>query len=406
MTLKNRPQTGLYKRIKELALSKAISRIFLALFVISCIFDPADKIAGLKIPLFGCCLFMALFELAKSPNIKIDNSSLGIVAIFLIIPLFGILNGVAFYGEDGLNGLMMFKGYLLILLLPILCILRIDILSMMARALTLLSILIILTFITVTAIPESYPIIHGIGNASGLMTLDKRNYGGEVSFLQIYYVTSPMLVVAIAYYFSLAANSSSLKRAKYYVPILINILGLVLAGSRNNLFIAFLLPAGLLFFNSKYKAYFIPIFTVVSTISIYFIWNSLVELLNPTEYSNNLKLNLISDYLNLFQDPLILLFGQGLGVDMYWSARGYNDHLSELTYFEMVRNFGIFGSFLIMIALMLPVFKLLFGSPANQMFKNMVIAYVCYLLMSFFNPILFSSLGILIVVSVLSYYFI
>ena len=385
-----------------------ISRIFLFSFVISCIFDPADRILGLKMPLFACCFIMSFIQFAMYSNNKIENSSLITTAIFLIIPLLAVFNGIVFSLEDGQLGFMMYKGYLLILLLPVLCILRIDILPMMTFALTLLSILIIFTYIFVNIFPESYLVVSEIGNLTGLVIPDKRNYGGDSDYLQIYYVTSPMLVVAIAYYFSLATNKKNMHPLLCYLAMFICILAMILAGTRNNLFVAFLLPAGLIFFNSnsKSKVYSIPLLLGAGFLSSALIWSALGELLNLSEYSNSLKLSLIKDYINIFSDPFIFIFGQGLGVDIYWNARGYSNHLSELTYFEMVRNFGVLGFIPMISVLLSPIFKLMGPLPNNKMYQNMVLAYVFYLIMCFTNPNLFSSMGIVIFTSLLSYYFI
>ena len=357
-------------------------------------------------PFFCCCLILSFFQLIVGSNSKIENSSLITIAIFLIIPLLAVLNGIAFSGQDGQLGFMMYKGYLLILLLPVLCILRIDILPMMALALVLLSMLVIVTYIIVNTFPELYLVIREVGNMTGLIYPDRRNYGGDSDYLQIYYVTSPMLVVAIAYYFSLVTNERKAHPLSCYLAMVICILAMILAGTRNNLFVAFLLPAGLFFFNSKYKVYFFPLLLAAGVLSLALLWSTIGELLDPTEYSNSLKINLFKDYMNIFSDPSALIFGQGLGVDIYWPSRGYGFHLSELTYFEMVRNFGIIGSFFMILALLSPIFKLKEPLRVNKTYQNMVLAYGFYLLTCFTNPNLFSSMGILIFVALLSYYFI
>ena len=383
-----------------------ISRIFLFCFVIVCIFDPADRILSLKMPIFLCCFILSFFHLIMNSNNKIEKSSLATILIFLIIPLFAVFNGITFAGQDGQLGFDMYKGYLFILLLPVLCILRIDVIPMMVFSLTILSIIVIVTYIIVNIFPETYVVISEFGNLTGLVLPDRRNYGGDADYLQIYYVTSPMIVVAIAYYFSLATHERRARPLRGYLTMVICMLAMILAGSRNNLFVAFLLPAGLFFFNSKYKVYFLPLLLATLALSSVLLWSTIGELLDPTEFSNSLKLNLIKDYMNIFSYPWVLIFGQGLGVDVYWPARGYNNHLSELTYFEMVRNFGIFGSFFMVMALLFPIFKLIKPFRVNKTYQNMVLAYGFYLIMCFTNPNLFNSLGILIFVSLLSYYFI
>lgn len=383
-----------------------ISRIFLFCFVFVSVFDPADKIVGLKMPLFLCCIALGLFHLIAGPKSRIEYSSLATILIFLIVPMIAVLNGIIFFGQDGQLGFMMYKGYLLILLLPVLCIMKIDILPVMSFTLILLAALVVVTYIFVNAFPESYIFVREVGNLTGLVLPDRRNYGGDSDYLQIYYVTSPMLVIAIAYYFSLATNKKEAHPIRCSLATFICILAMILAGTRNNLFVALLLPASLFFFNSKYKSLFFPLLLTAGLLSLSLLWSVIGELLNPNEYSNSLKLGLVHDYVEILSNPLVLIFGQGLGVDIYWPARGHNLHLSELTYFEMIRNFGLLGSLFMLMALLSPIYKLMRSLRVSKIYKNIVLGYGFYLLMCFTNPNLFSSMGILILVSLLAYYFI
>ena len=126
-----------------------------------------------------------------------------------------------------------------------------------------------------------------------------------------------------------------------------------------------------------------------------FLTDVLADLLSSDEESNMTKLSLLKDYDEIFSDPKVLLFGDGLGAYRNWDSNGRYYFTSELTYFEIFRYFGLFFGLIIIYYMFYPVFY----SYTNRRYikhKHIIIAYFLYLIMSFTNPLFFSSLGMLI----------
>jgi hypothetical protein len=93
-------------------------------------------------------------------------------------------------------------------------------------------------------------------------------------------------------------------------------------------------------------------------------------------------------------DPRTLFIGQGLGAYQTWGSRGVKFYISELTYLEMIRNFGLFGAAAMMTLLLIPVtFAFTAGAKRD---RALAVSYAIYLVMCVTNPNLFSSMGILI----------
>jgi hypothetical protein len=117
---------------------------------------------------------------------------------------------------------------------------------------------------------------------------------------------------------------------------------------------------------------------------------------DPTETANSIKLAIIDDYLEFFGDPLTLLFGQGLGAYQIWSGKPFEPftYITELTYLELLRNFGLIGAIVMMGLLLFPTAMALSGGRAKDI--SLGIAWLLYLVMCASNPNLFSSMGILI----------
>ena len=107
----------------------------------------------------------------------------------------------------------------------------------------------------------------------------------------------------------------------------------------------------------------------------------------------------------IFSDTKVLVFGQGLGSYTEWKSNGRFYFTSELTYFEILRYFGVFFGLIIIYFMFYPVIYG-YNNRKYTIQKHIIIAYFLYLIMSFTNPLFFSSLGMLIFSIVISNIFI
>jgi len=375
---------------------RGILGFLLLLFLLSCIFDPADMVLGLKVWLFLLCWVVTLLVCTSSR--RQPGVPLGLLIYTLCFITIPVLSIIWFYLTDGsgpFEGLSMLKGYLLIMLAPMLVLNRINLLPRLCAVLTALALAIIGAFIAMQLDPNIYNMLYLLGLSTGMVFVDNRAYGPDLKLLQVYFVTSPMLVISIAYYFS-KAHSAPLLGAKVFFGglVVINVLGMLLAGTRNNILASLLLPILLWFIYAKNKitgALFS--LTVISALVLVFV-DELQAFFDLTESSNSVKLAMLENYGSIFSDPWPLLFGQGLGAYHYWEGRGYK-YITELTYLELVRNFGLFGAAFMLGLLLFPVVHA-FASNRSRGEKSIAVGFVFYLIMCISNPNLFSSMGILI----------
>ena len=161
-----------------------------------------------------------------------------------------------------------------------------------------------------------------------------------------------------------------------------------LAGSRNNMLIAILLPL-ILFWTYSNKKFLISMLYIVGfLVTIIILRDEIFSLFDASEISNFYKLMTLNDYIYLFTNDIYsLIFGQGLGAYMDWTGRGFN-FVTELTYFELIRSYGIFGALIIISLMLYPVIYAFFLKPSYN-YKHIILAYICYLVMSFTNPLFF-----------------
>jgi len=373
----------------------------LLVFLLACVFDPADRLLGLKVQIFlGCWFIVALQALAVGSTMKIHRGLLAYVLLFNTVPAASILWYMFSSGGEPFAGFQLLKGYLLIALALLLFASRINLLPILSGVLVLLAVSILGMFFVLTIFPDLFTPLYLFGSATGVFILDDRNYGGLV-LRQVYFVTSPMLAIAIAHYFDAARRNSGTARWWFGSLSAICVAAMFVAGTRNNMAVSILLPATLLVLGSRrFLEMALVSGTLLACIALLFN-EQLAQLLDPTETSNSMKLLLLQDYERILSDPLGLFVGRGLGAYDYWSIRAAYFYVSELTYLELVRNFGVFGALTMLALLLYPVVYAFYLRRCYPE-RHIVVAYAFYLLMCASNPNLFSSMGILILAVVLA----
>ena len=372
-------------------------------FLLTCVFDPADRLLGIKVWIFALCWLLAAFGIAgRRQRSALPPVLLAYTLTFVLVPFLSIAWYMTINGAQPFEGFALFKGYLLITLALLLVLSRVDLLRQLSAVLTLLALIVIGVFIALLVQPDLYPVIAVAGEATGIVSLDRRDYGSDVVLLQVYFVTSPMLAVSIAYYFDRAmwapARAAKLRALSLMA---ISVAGMLLAGTRNNIVIALALPLALWFLHSRNRLAGAVVSLGLLAGLLVFFTEELRAFFDPSEVSNNVKLGLVNDYWKLFEDPIVLLFGQGLGAYQAWAAKGTYDYITELTYFEMVRNFGLLGAAVMLVLLLYPIVHA-FVLDRRFHAKTIVVAYAFYLVMCISNPNLFSSMGILILSMILA----
>ena len=168
--------------------------------------------------------------------------------------------------------------------------------------------------------------------------------------------------------------------------------------------ISLLLPLILFYKYSKNK---IPILLFSLTIILLIFINYLdllKSMLSFEEASNSTKIGLIDDYRNIFSNPINLAIGQGIGSNHYWISRGKFDYITELTYLEIFRSYGLFFGFVILVIIFYPIYILFYKKISND--YSILTAYFLYMVMAATNPIYFMSMGMLFFPIVLSIIFI
>jgi hypothetical protein len=371
--------------------------LLMLVFVAVCVFDPADQILGGKVIVFCALWGVTIFKiLVMRDDLFLPLDSVLYVGTFIAIPLLSIGWYFVIDGQQPFEGFGLLKAYLFVSFAIVLVLNRIDLVPPLSAALTVLACLVIAVFGAIELEPDLYETLSPLGVSSGLLILDKRSFG-DFELIQVYFVTSPMLAISIAYYFDrLMVGPGGGRRFLFLALTAVNIAGMFLAGTRNNILVSLLLPFVLWpLYAKRVVVASLCSFAVLAALAWPFVdWLS--AFFDPSEGGNSIKLVEMNDYFRIFGDTLTLLFGQGLGAYENWTDGIHQFYfVTELTYLEMVRNFGLIGALVMLGLLLFPIANAFFVQTSKRE-RSLAVAYLLYLVMCATNPNLFSSMGMLI----------
>lgn len=367
-------------------------KLALLLLFIAAIFEPSDLVFGLKVYLFTlfCLLGVIAFFVDENFRLPSHPQLIYVFAFALVLPAWGLLVSVVFNpGVLGTDGLMYLKSHLFLvfcLFLTPLGLLKFGERSFIVLLVVLAHVIIVLFLVSLVVPPTFYAAILLYGQNARLFLLGSREYAG-VHFPTMYYVTSPLLVFGSAYFFQRAAESSSRSLTVYLA--FATTLALFLSGTRNNILISLMIPAYYSLFHRAGRV----VLTVAIPTAIIASAGVLRSMFDPQDVSNAAKIAYLADYSTIFSVPTNLLMGQGLGARFFTTGLGEIVSITELTYFEVFRTYGVFIGVVFFLYLIYPLILLVRARGPRHF---LTVGYAAYLIESYSNPYLLSSNGMLV----------
>ncbi|MCH5182277.1 MAG: hypothetical protein J1F06_06550, partial [Prevotellaceae bacterium] len=177
----------------------------------------------------------------------------------------------------------------------------------------------------------------------------------------------------------------------------------VVSGTRATILAPFLLIGLCVYLRlqqTRYTRYFCyPLLAVGFLLFLFLVFSLASE---SGEASNVIKYGHLTSYAALFAEhPEYILVGQGLGSSFY--SVGFHGMAvqTEWTYFELLRTFGLFS--LPILAVLLYPLKALWAWRRDSLVLCIMLAYCEYLLVAGTNPLLMSSTGMLVLLTIYSY---
>jgi len=380
---------------------------------IAAVFDPIGSFFKLRyIALIGavsCLVLSGLYLQLFNRNTLLKGSL--IVYISLIMPIYGFFMYMiqGGYSSEFIDTSYAAAGILLSLSLiyknEFLC--KVGI-SAMVFSLRLLVITVILIYANTTISTNDQWISFFTERNTALIST--REYVG-VTLPYIYFLSSPMLIYLIAYDLNKLFDAFSLK---YVLMSGMSIFAFALSGTRAHMILAVAyVPLFYILAVSKHKL-------LLSTTCLFLITMTInvldIEMINSffttEETSNAIKIGMLTNYADIFNDPLTFIFGQGYNAHE-WSAPlremialEENASKTELTYLELIRVYGLLISIPFFALLIILVYRL---AQLHGELKWLLPSLMIYLLNCSINPYLFATNGMIplgLIVSITSMRFI
>lgn len=365
---------------------------FLFFLCLSAVFDPSGMA---KIVLFSFALLTG-FLLVLYKNI---NSSLYWPQIlFVCILCYGVAVTLLKSGfAISMNGLShLSAGYYFLALTLFLMATNSERTALIALRTTLRMLSFLIIGYGVTSLLGIDEEVSGFFEKQGLAVIGERDYGG-VELPYFYFVTSPMLLVLLAWdYWKLCEKP---RISRFFLALSTSI-ALGLTGTRANLLLAFLGPIFIITWQYVGKIRAIAMGLLILGCGVMIAAFSSAEWVQLTFGKNSFgieqKLSYIETYKQILSDWDVLVFGQGFNA-IAWSgelrAIAGEASITELTYLDIFRIFGMLFGGLLLGFLILPIL-------GSRLRKNgeawLEPGWALYLLASSVNPYIFSSNGMLL----------
>ena len=365
---------------------------FVLLF--SIILDPTNQIFGLKDLAFIFFVFVSI-------NIA-DFKYIFIVICFLLIYFFSFLSSFIFNVDiDETIAIAILKSILFLIYIFWVTKPMLKSFQIFYSICIIMALIEILVYFCIVLFPVlEYPIYSYMQMHGKTIKIGFRDFYG-FRVLMTWYQTSPILVIPLSISFS---NFLKKRKKMDLLNSLIFVLGLLCSGTRANMLscilLIFLVFINYIFFEKKWRTLSLLLLLVVciSTLVIVFF------LLTAKEYSTNVKIGHFYSYLEFFfNNPNLFLFwGGGPGTIIYSTGKNEFTSLTELSYMDLLKNFGLIQSLLIIGIFCIPIIKIFYHHRYTKYNKFcLIIGYIAYLFIAGTNPLLISSTGLTVFIIVL-----
>lgn len=370
---------------------KSLSFLLNAILIFSVLVDPTNELLHLK------NISFVLFVLVSLPFANFRD--LKIILVFLCVYFISFLLGLMF--DENLdyqrtNGIL--KSFLFLTYIFWCSNHYLKSIKIFYYVMLFVAIVNIAIYLLMTSSPDIESIFYSFFSTHNnvVMVNMNRTFLG-LHFASVYIRTSSVFTICLAfvcyYYFTTKKNS-------YLIQMLIFMGALFCSGTRANMLSGIMI---VLFAYSFYTFYikkktlkFILIFILFAISALLVI----MKLLNDNDVSSlGVKKNHIISYRNLFeQNPLQFVFcGKGPGTIFY--SKGFNRFCSytELSYYDLIKDFGLIQTIILCLLLLSPVFFIFKNTVFDRFFKITIsIGYLAYLFISGTNPLLISSTGFIV----------
>jgi hypothetical protein len=376
--------------------SRRLLLLTIVLLVLVALLDPADEILHLKVPAFVAVILVWLWRRGLTGGTVSLRLWVLISAFAIALPVASTVVGtLSLNAHSGDAPLALFKSFLFLLLVPVIVSEDIDVVALLIQ-LGIIVALLTLAMVAIKFFSSGIFLIlyqFTIDKKNALISESRNSFG--IGLGQFYYKTSPLMVFPFAYYSRRLIEFG----AGRWLALLLTLLysfAFLCSGTRANVFVALLIFGVLALARLRRTLGWHAAVAVAALGILVTSATVLPRAFDAQEVSNSIKLGHIRSYEEEFNTRWpALLWGEGANSGFY--SEGFQDWttVSELTYVEMIRLFGIPVTIVLTGGLIWIGYLLVVQGD-----RALAIAYFAYLAISASNPLLVSSTGLLAVCAV------
>lgn len=362
------------------------------LFCLTSLLDPANSIFRLKVPLF--LLFLFSLVISYKPQVKYLGFYIAVFLSFLISYESGMMCGLEFDKDLTIQSLIFF-----LLFISLLWDSYIDLFMPLVFSCLIVSIVTIIGFVIMTSFPEIEAVINVFAVDHGYPFMMSRREFLGVQVVSFFYKSIPVVIFPATYYFK-ELIFSPFNRNRNIILSSIFLLALFFAGNRTMMGMAFIIFFAISYEKLSLRKWFQPLLFVVFICVAYVGYLSITEI---GEESNDIKYAHLVSYVDYFSERWYLIFfGSGAGSLFYSIGFEKMTGITEWTYLEMIRNYGLFGLTAIMLFFTYPLWHYSEKSRTVQGWNALSLSFIFYLIASGTNPYLMSSTGYIVILFMFS----
>ena len=223
------------------------------------------------------------------------------------------------------------------------------------------------------------------------------------SIMGMYHKAMICMMFALAYFCYAFINYSGCRRWSMFLPFLLAVFTFLVSGTRSSMMVPLFLLGLVVYQRVRYSRYVrYLLYPVLALFAVSFVLLVIVLASETTEKSNMVKFAHLVSYMQLFEShPMYLLLGQGPGTSFYSEGFGEYTEVTEWTYMELLRNYGIWC--VVIVAVLFKPLVTFYKYRKDNLTFVMLVAYFAYMLVAGTNPLLISSTGMMMVLSAYSY---
>lgn len=391
--------TYLYNKHYPALLKWCITLLFLDVII-----DPSNKIFQLKYILF-VSIFLVWIPSSFNRRISLPKElSFFLLFVCLFMPAYALSVGLIknFAQNSSMVEVVYLNSFFFFLLLIVVEVNKVKLTTIFNISTLLIVAITGASYIILLHNPTTFDELYRYFVVEKEVAIYALRKYGDYTLLMMFYKTSPLLVFPLAYYLH------KLLIVKNRSKLILNIFALVsiiitlfLSGTRANISsLALILLFYILFYSyKKYKTLALVVGSFYLLLFFYGATKLADIFLSSTEYSYTVKIGHLLSYFEHFSNHIgVLIFGQGIGSTIYSTGVHRTVTVTELTYLELVRIWGLPITIIFGTILLIPIYKEL----KNHSISHLFIAYIAYLFIAGTNPLLLSSTGMLVLVYVFS----